>query len=260
MITKIQLSQNTSNITAFTINRGTVKPQNPYSEFNLCDYTCDDAMHVLDCRMQLCMELGIDMDKLIMPRQTHTSNVVVIDDSFFEMDIDKQEQYLNNVDGLITNIKDVCIGVNTADCVPILLADPTKGIIAAIHAGWRGTANRIAQKAVDSMISMGTKATDILIGFGPSICPQCFEVGSEVVEQFRDNGFDVNNFTYIDSQSSRPHIDLIKANYTLLLEAGINEQSIAINAECTKCNPNKYFSARNLGIKSGRTFTGIIMK
>lgn len=259
MIKHLDFNTAQPGIKAFTTERGAVTPRNKYSEFNVCNYTGDDALHVLDCRMQLCMELGIDMDSLIMPHQTHSSKVVVIDGKYMTLDIDKQEAALEGVDALVTKLHDVCIGVNTADCVPILLADRHAGVIAACHAGWRGTVARIAAKTVEAMVKQGASAKNIVAVMGPSICQDCFEVGDEVVEAFDKAKFDVNAIVSRNSDTGKVHIDLRKANAMVLQQAGVPADNINSKCGCSKCNSKQYFSARTLGTDSGRTFTGIML-
>ena len=108
-------------VEAFSTTRGQVDGRNAYSGVNLCDYVGDDALRVLDARLTLAMQLGVDLDDLVMPRQTHSCRVAVIDERFRAMDIDKQETALEGVDALVTKMQGVVIGVNTADCVPIVL-------------------------------------------------------------------------------------------------------------------------------------------
>lgn len=259
MIKHLDFNTAQPGIKAFTTERGAVNPRNKYSEFNVCNYTGDDALHVLDCRMQLCMELGIDMDSLIMPHQTHSSKVAVIDGKYMTLDIDKQEAALEGVDALVTKLNDVCIGVNTADCVPILLADSHAGVIAACHAGWRGTVARIAAKTVEAMVKQGASAKNIVAVMGPSICQDCFEVGDEVVEAFDKAKFDVNAIVSRNSDTGKAHIDLRKANAMVLQQAGVPAGNINSQCDCSKCNSKQYFSARTLGTDSGRTFTGIML-
>lgn len=258
MIKHLNFNTPAKGVTAFTTERGEINARNKYSELNVCNYTGDDALHVLDCRMMLCMELGIDMDSLIMPQQTHSCRVAVIDDAYMRLDIDKQEAALDGIDALVTKLSDVCIGVNTADCVPILLADDKAGVIAAVHAGWRGTAGRIAHAAVNEMVKQGARKENIMAVMGPSICQGCFEVGDEVVAEFEKAQFDTQAITITNDTTGKAHIDLRKANAAVLVKAGIKSQNINTQCDCSRCNPNRYFSARALGIKSGRTFTGII--
>ncbi len=230
-----------------------------YSCFNVCDYTGDTPQHVAKCRHELCQLLSIEPSHLIMPRQTHTDRVAIVDDTLIATDDAMRSSLLQDIDALVTAVPNVAIGVNTADCVPIIFCDPSTGILGAAHAGWKGTVMRIGARTVEAMIALGAHADDIEAVIGPSICPQCFEVGDEVVKQFIDNNHS-HSIIHRNFSTGKAHIDLWKANYLTLVEAGIAPENISISGNCTRCNPSHYFSARRIGIKSGRIFTGIIRK
>lgn len=240
--------------------RGEVDVRNAYSQWNLCDYTGDDALRVLDARMQLSQQLGVDLDHLVMPRQTHSTNVTVIDEEFLDASIEAQDTTLEGVDALVTKLSGVCIGVNTADCVPIALAAPASGIIAIAHAGWRGTVAGIAQKTVEAMCTLGATASDILATMGASICQECFEVGDEVAREFEKTGFDMSLIMRRNGTTGKAHINLQESNRQVLIKAGLNPDNITLPKHCSRCEHDHYFSARRLGIHSGRTFTGVLIK
>jgi YfiH family protein len=254
---KLDFAQPVEGVTAFSTTRGQVDRRNPYSGVNLCDYVGDDALRVLDARLTLAMQLGVDLDNLVMPRQTHSCRVAVIGEHFRLLDIDQQEAALEGVDALVTSLPGVVIGVNTADCVPMALVDGQAGIIAVAHAGWRGTAGRIAAKVVDGMCRQGARADRIQVAMGPSICQACFEVGDEVVDAFRKAGFALDVLVERNAATGKAHIDLRAANRAALVTAGINADNIITSQHCSRCNHERFFSARRLGINSGRTFTGI---
>lgn len=253
----LEFSGPVEGIEAFSTTRGEVNGRNPYSGVNLCDYVGDDALRVLDARVMLAMQLGIDLDNLIMPRQTHSCRVAVIDTHYMSSDIHQQEQALEGVDALVTRMPGVVIGVNTADCVPIVLADASMGIIAVAHAGWRGTVGRIARAVVEEMCRQGARAEHIVASMGPSICQDCFEVGDEVVEAFDKAEFDLSAVVKRNASTGRAHIDLRGANRDVLVAAGVPAGQIAVSTHCSRCEQERFFSARRLGINSGRTFTGI---
>ena len=255
----LKLNGDAKGIIATQTQRGEVDKNNPYSQWNLCDYTGDDALKVLDARLQFCQHLGIDLDHLVMPRQTHSTNVKVLDQKFVDASIEEQDMELEGVDALVTALPGLCIGVNTADCVPIALADPTNGIIAIAHAGWRGTVGRIAQNTVKAMIQLGANASNILATMGVSICQGCFEVGDEVVREFEQAGFDISPIMKRNATTGKAHINLQEANRQVLIKAGVNPSNISLPEHCSRCEHDHYFSARRLRINSGRTFTGIIM-
>lgn len=247
-------------VEAFSTTRGEVKQGKPYSSVNLCDYVGDDALRVLDARLTLAMQLGVDLDDLVMPRQTHSCSVAVIDEAFRSLDIDQQEAALEGVDALVTRLSGLVIGVNTADCVPIVFADQQAGVIAAAHAGWRGTVGRIAQEVVVEMCRQGAQSDHIHVAMGPCICQECFEVGDEVVDAFKQAGFDLDAIVTRHAATGKAHIDLRAANSAVLSSAGVPAAQITESRHCSRCEPARFFSARRLGINSGRTFTGIYRK
>ena len=242
---------------AFSTTRGKVDRHNTYSGVNLCNYVGDDALRVLDARITLAMQLGVDLDDLIMPRQTHSCRVAVIDEDFRSMDIDRQEAAIEGVDALVTSLRGVVIGVNTADCVPIVLLDSVAGVIAVAHAGWRGTVGRIAAATVNEMCRQGASDDRIQAVMGPSICQDCFEVGDEVVEAFKQARFDLDAIVKRNVATGKAHINLRAANRAVLVAAGVPDGNIVTSRHCSRCEHDRFFSARRLGIDSGRTFTGI---
>lgn len=257
-IEPLRFSKDIDNIRAFTVLRGTVDAQNYYSGINLCDYTGDDIFHINYCRESLCELMGIELNKLIMPRQTHSARAEGVDDDFLvQTDKDRSER-LQGVDALVSTVPGVAIGVNTADCVPIVLRDANKGIIAVAHAGWKGTVAAIVKNTVEMMEALGAEAKDIEVAIGASICQDCFEVGDEVVLQFSEAGFPINDICRRNPLTKKAHIDLWKANVWLLENCGVKAENIVVSGNCTRCNPERYFSARRLGINSGRTFTFIV--
>lgn len=245
-----ELSFITPDIATFISGRGKAVADDPYSSFNTCHYTGDTPKHVKECRELLCNFLSITAERLIIPRQTHSVNVAII------KQIPVSDTEIENVDAIVTALPDVAISVNTADCVPILFADPTTGIIAATHSGWKGTVGNIAVRTIETMGSLGAKPENIIAIIGPCICGECFEVGNEVVQQFQDTGLSDNNI--ILQRIPRNHIDLRQAVNTSLLKAGLRPQNITISRHCTRCEHINFFSARRLGIESGRTLSLII--
>ena len=256
---KLDFVRSVEGVEAFSTTRGQVDGRNAYSGVNLCDYVGDDALRVLDARLTLAMQLGVDLDDLVMPRQTHSCRVAVVDERFRTMDIDKQEQALEGVDALVTKLQGLVIGVNTADCVPIVLVDGQAGIIAAAHAGWRGTVGRIAKAVVEEMCRQGASADRIQAAMGPSICQDCFEVGDEVVDAFRKARFNLDDIVVRNATTGKAHIDLRAANRAVLVAAGVPGGNIVESQHCSRCEHDRFFSARRLGINSGRTFTGICL-
>lgn len=250
-------NDNIGNIRAYTTLRGlSGDVADNFSCFNVCDYTGDTPEHVNMCRQELCRLLSIETSHLIMPRQTHTANVAVVDKDMVDADAETRRSMLQDIDALVTALPEVAIGVNTADCVPIVLRDAATGIIGVAHAGWRGSVMHIGAHTVEAMVKLGANANCIEAAIGASICPDCFEVGDEVVDKFTEAGF--HGISHRNATTGKAYIDLWQANVNTLIEAGVSPYNINISGKCTRCNPSRYFSARRLGIHSGRTFTTII--
>jgi YfiH family protein len=177
-------------VIAFTSTRLGGYSEGSYGEWNINRYCgdCDEAIR--QNRKALCELLDIDDDKLLMPHQVHRAEVAYINTSFLDLTPEEQKEKLEGIDAIITNIPGICIGVSTADCIPILLYDPRHGVVAAVHAGWRGTVQRIAKKAVEAMsAAYGSAPADLMAQIGPGISLQSFEVGQEVYDAFAAEGF-----------------------------------------------------------------------
>ncbi len=238
-----------SGIHAGFTSRGDVTEGDPYSGFNLCHYTGDHPEHVAPCRNELLELCNVQYamcnvkyamcNSLVVPRQTHSTNVSLI--------TLPNETDLEGVDALVTTTPGVVIGVNTADCVPVVMADPETKVIGVAHAGWRGAVNGIVTNTVDQMKALGAEPQRIAAAMGPCICQECFEVGEEVAAQFPEG-------VVLRQKGQRPHVDLPRFVALQLQESGIPASQIALPTACTRCSPTLYFSARALGVNSGRCF------
>jgi len=230
-----------------------------YASFNLSPFSGDNPVHIAENKRILCDELGIDSNRLIFPYQTHGTEIREINDAFSNFSVDEKNKYLNGVDALITNLAGVCIGITTADCVPLLFFDPVRKAVATAHAGWRGTCARIAEKTVLAMVERyNCEPADILVAIGPSISVEVYNVGKEVVENFETAGFDVSEIVQIRNNAF--YLDLWKANQQSLEKAGVLPEHIEVSGICTFTEQERFFSARRLGIESGRMMSGIMLK
>ena len=165
---------------------------------------------------------------------------------------------LDGVDAVMTDVSGICIGVSTADCIPIIIYDPEHHAVATVHAGWRGTVSRIAEKAIQAMaITYHSKPEDMHCVIGPGISLEHFEVGQEVYEQFAEAGFDMDS---ISKWQTKWHIDLKECNRQQLERMGVKPDHIEVSAICTVADNHDFFSARKQGINSGRIFTGAILR
>ena len=237
-------------ITAFSSMREGGVSTGRYGEFNINRYCGDSDEAIRKNREALCRLLDITDDRLLMPHQVHKAEIAVVDE---QRDID-----LEGYDALMTNVEEVCIGVSTADCIPVLLYDPRQRAVCAVHAGWRGTVMRIVEQSIARMTEVyGTNPADLIAQIGPGIHLESFEVGDEVYEAFMKAGFDMEQ---ISRRDEKWHIDLPECNRLQLMEAGVPEHQISVSPVCTFQQSDTYFSARRLGIDSGRIFTGIILR
>ena len=228
-----------------------------YAAFNITPYCGDHPTNVAQCRKALSAELGIAEERLLLPHQTHGTRVLTIDNDFFRRPTEARITAMEACDALVTRERGVCIGVSTADCVPLLLHDPTQGVAAAVHAGWRGMLARIPQHALSAMAELGSDPRDVRAVIGPSISVDSFEVGEEVVDAFLAEGFPP---AIVRPTAPRPHLDLWAACAFLLENQGVALHNIRIAGIDTYTTDDTFFSARRLGIASGRIFTGILMQ
>lgn len=197
---------------------------------------------------------------VIQGHQVHGSRVAIVDRP------DMTREDLEGYDALVTNLPGVSIGVRTADCVPILLYDPGKRVIAAIHSGWKGTVQMISRKVIGIMEDRyGTNASDLQAAIGPCIGSESFQVGEDVATMFKDAGFPMDRvWQFMGPKGKKPmsgghHINLPEACRWILLESGIKEENIQICGIDTYHDPS-FFSARREGIECGRNINAIMLK
>lgn len=248
-------------VTAFSTTRNGGVSKGDYASMNCTPYTGDDLEAVQRNQQLLCTALHIEKEQLIIPYQTHSVNALVIDKEFLQQNAEKRNEQLQNIDALITQEKGVCLCVSTADCTPILLYDRKQQVIAAIHAGWRGSVNYIVRKTLEQMNRLyNTQGEDIFAAIGPCIGFDAFEVGDEVYDAFKQNDFPMEYISGWKPETHKWHIDLQMANSVQLIDFGVPTEQIDICDICTFTHYEKFFSARRLGIKSGRILSGIFMK
>ncbi len=234
------------NCHAFFTSRGlTAEPTSPYDGFNICHYTGDDPDHVEESRQNLSRITGIEPEKIIVPTQTHSTRAVEI------KNLPVDSKIIEGCDGLVTRLKNVIIGVNTADCVPVVMMDQVNEVIGVAHAGWRGAIGGIVRSTLGVMLEAGAERKNIRYALGPSICPACFEVGEEVAERFPEE------FVVRRSDYRRPHVDLQSYIAAMLEADGVsrNHGEDWNDSSCTRHHPDRFFSARAHGTASGRIFT-----
>jgi polyphenol oxidase len=225
----------------------------------------DSREHVLENRAKFFAVLGAGKMRVAALRQIHSDIVYVVGAADF-----RQGEKSSQGDALITREPGVLLTIQTADCIPILLADTRNRAIAAIHSGWRGTAQRIAEKTLGRMqMEFGTRPLEVIAALGPGIGGCCYEVGHEVVKEFTakfpnarnwftgpfdalENGEnDPNWLPWLTMRppghappAPRAHLDLIAANRAILTGAGIAPENISSSGFCTACRGDLFFSYR----------------
>ena len=249
-----------------TMRQGGVSVGN-YASFNANHYCGDLPAHVAANRQLLCQRLSIEEKHLIVPHQTHDTRTMIIDESFLAQPASLQHDMLEGIDAVSTSIPGVCVCVSTADCIPVLIYDDSLHAVSAIHAGWRGTVSRIVEENIRVMTEhYGCSPAHLHAIIGPGISFRAFEVGDEVYDTFSLNGFDMSaiaaELPTADTSFKRKtkwHIDLPLCNRLQLISMGVKPENIFSSGICTYSSSDRFFSARKLGIKSGRILNGIMM-
>lgn len=206
----------------------------------------DDVANVEANRRRLAEHVGYAPDQLQVTRHVHGVNVWKVG----EPQPDPAE-----FDGLVTDQAGPVLGAFAADCIPVVFADPRARVIGAAHAGWRGTVHGVAPNVITRMVELGAAPEQIRVALGPSIGPCCFEVGPEVVAEFRATFGDVPGM--IVAGPHKDHIDLRVAMRTQLERAGIRAEHIDSAPPCTRCEGERFFSYRRDG-KDGGVHMGFI--
>lgn len=250
-----------SNISCFVTTRHGGCSRGDYGTLNCTPYTGDDAECVRRNQEIVCSSLPQRPKELIIPFQTHGTQALVIDTTYLQASDSERNSMLQGIDALITREPGYCLCISTADCIPILLYDRKHKAIAALHAGWRGTVNYIARHTLNKMHALyGTDGKDVIACIGPGISLPAFEVGDEVYEAFREKGFPMEYISEWKPETHKHHIDLWAANRLQLLDFGIPSMQVETAGICTYRQHEDFFSARRLGIKSGRILSGIMIK
>jgi polyphenol oxidase len=263
---------------AFSTRPGGISPLNNEKVLNLGFTDWDSRENVQENRRRFQSAAGAATLPLITLKQFHSDVIHLFDPTPTAL---KPGLSALAGDASITNRPGLLLAIQTADCVPILLVDPKKRAIAAIHAGWRGTLARIAAKTIGKMqMHFGTNPGDLLAALGPSIGPCCYEVGTEVATQFLSQFPDAPSYFDEFRTGDEPNpiqwlnmappghqpppkgvlLDLRKANRSQLLAAGLRSQNIHIIDLCTACRPDLLFSYRKEGPASGRLITVIALR
>jgi uncharacterized protein, YfiH family len=226
---------------AFSTRLGGTSPL-PKDALNLTNFKGDTPENVAENRRRFLKAIGAEGATVVTARQTHST------DRCFIKSIEQAHSFRNECDAMMTRLSDVLLGIQTADCLPILIADTETRVMAAIHAGWRGTASRITERAVaDLMLQHGLSPRNCIAALGPTACKQCYEIGEDVIERFK------SEFRYWPSllvnfkEGGKAHLDIRAANRQQLLFCGFTEDSIYVADYCTIHQNDLFFSHRAEG-------------
>ena len=255
-----------SHVRVFSTTRKGGYSEGNYGDFNINPYCGDNPEHVEKNLQLLTTQLKLrDKAHIILPHQTHGTALRQITRELLALPADERAAQLEGIDGVLTNVPGICIGVSTADCVPIILYDTEHHASCALHAGWRGTVGRIVGKGIKAMQQLfGTNPANLRALIGPAIMVESYEVGSDVWQQFADAGFDMKQVGHpkgdtANEANQKYLIDLPRCNKMQLLDAGLHPRRIVQMVRDTYSHTDEFFSARRLGQNSGRIYTGIIL-
>lgn len=228
----------------------------PYNSLNLGTNTLDQEYNVEGNRNLLARTFGSTPDKLVTVKQVHGTDILVID----EPNEDVSHFLALESDAIITNQPDIMIGICVADCAPILFCDTNKKVIAAVHAGWQGTANKLAKKTILAMKTFfDSNPEDIQVAIGPCIGQCCYEVDTPVKNIFQQNGYDWSLYTK-QKDSLHWNLDLVAANRDQIIDNGIPFINIESADTCVCCQRDLFFSYRRDEGETGRQMGFIMLK
>lgn len=217
-----------------------------YSSMNLSFAQGDNEDDVRENYRRMAVTLEVNERNFVKPIQTHTTNV-------HKVDWKNKDNKFQDVDGLVTNVPEICLVTTYADCVPLFFLDPVHKAIGLSHSGWRGTVGKIGEVTLKKMKEeYGTKPEDVIAAIGPSICQDCYEVSEDVICKFKE-AFDKSfwNELFYEKENKKYQLNLWKANEIIMQEAGVKRENIAVTNVCTNCNSNFLHSHRATGGKRG---------
>lgn len=218
----------------------------PSNALNLAYFKGDDKENVAENRRRFLEAIDAEPATVITARQTHSTERCFIET------MEQARGPQPDCDAMTTKLADVLLAIQTADCLPVLIADTKSGAIAAIHAGWRGTAGRITERTVaDLMLMHGANPRDCIAALGPAACVECYEVGDDVIERYKKEfGYWRNLFTTF-KEGGKAHLDVRAANVQQLKFCGFLQERIHIAPHCTMHQNELFFSYRREGRVQG---------
>jgi YfiH family protein len=215
----------------------------PSESLNLAGFNDDAAENILENRRRFLKLFDGDWT-LVGCWQMHGVDVRVVKNAEEAKPAENARGETVYCDAVVSDAPRVLAAIKTADCVPILMGDPTTGAFAAVHAGWRGTFAGIVYYAIERLTKeYGSKPSELRVAIGPAAAACCYEVGSEVIDGFRERFADADTL-FTPTREGHARIDLLKANRNQLLAAGVQDDRIHVAPFCTMCRTDLFFSYR----------------
>ena len=244
----------------FTTKEGGVS-KGEYATMNVSFTRGDEREDVLENYRRIGKIFDVELTDIVVSHQTHTTNVMRVtrEDGGKGVVFDRDYQ---DIDGLITNEKNLVLSTMYADCVPLYFVDVKNMAIGLSHSGWKGTAGKIGEKTLERMAEeFGTCPEDVYVAIGPSICMECYEVSADVIEAFSCifTEQEMEQICY-RKENGKYQLDLWKANEIILLNAGVSPEHIEVTRLCTHCNSDRMFSHRKTGDKRGNLGAFLCLK
>lgn len=240
----------------FTTRHGGVS-EGCCASWNFGERHLDTEENILQNYKILGQVLGAATDQMVTSAQTHTTNIRVVTAADRGKGVIRDRDY-TDIDGLVTDERNIAIITGHADCNAIFFFDPVKEVIGLVHSGWRGTLAGIGTTMVSKMVSeYGCSPSDIIAGIGPSLCQDCFEVDEDVAQAFLDAA--EANREFCDRRGSKTHIDLKGIIRSDLLSAGLEPGNLTDMGLCTKCNKDLFFSHRGHQGKRGLMIAAMML-
>ena len=226
----------------------------PYATLNLSLSVGDDPARVLENRRRLAAAFGASPGDVVFARQVHGAGVRIVGPADRGSGAFTLDDAVPDTDALVTTSPDVVLAILTADCVPIVLHDPVAGVLACVHAGWRGTVARVPAAAVATMQSLGSRPSDILAGVGPAVAPARYQVGPDVYQAVtRSFGSDAATFLRPDPAApDRWLLDMWSATRHVLRQAGLPDPQIHTTPLPTGPPGHGYFFSDRIARPCGR--------
>ena len=235
--------------------------QGCYASMNLSFTRGDDEAAVRENYHRIAKSIGVKCENMVLSQQTHTTNVRVVTEKDKGKGVVTPLDY-TDVDGMVTNIPEICLVTFYADCVPLYFVDPVQKAIGLSHSGWRGTVGKIGKETIRKMEEQyGSDPKDILAAVGPSICMDCYEVSEDVILEFKKN-FEERYWKdlFYCKENGKYQLDLWKANEIIFKESGILPEHIAVTNVCTHCNSEILYSHRTSGDRRGNLAAFLALK